>query len=72
MKVQISHDRDYKPGFLEAVKKRFVEIVDSSRLNGKGSKIGSSFSSREMGPGQNLPYRFGDAGPTPCGLMSLV
>ena len=26
MKVQISHDRDYKTGFLEAVKKRFVEI----------------------------------------------
>jgi len=26
LKVQISHDRDYKPGFLEAVKKRFLEI----------------------------------------------
>ena len=26
LKVQISFDRDYKPGFLEAVKKRFVEI----------------------------------------------
>ena len=26
MKVQISQDGDYKPGFMEAVKKRFVEI----------------------------------------------
>ncbi len=26
LKVQISRERDYKPGFLEAVKKRFVEI----------------------------------------------
>jgi hypothetical protein len=25
-KVQISQEGDYKPGFLEAVKKRFVEI----------------------------------------------
>jgi hypothetical protein len=26
LKVQISQDGEYKPGFLEAVKKRFVEI----------------------------------------------
>jgi hypothetical protein len=26
LKVQISYDGDYKPGFSEAVKKRFVEI----------------------------------------------
>ncbi len=26
LKVQISQEADYKPGFLEAVKKRFVEI----------------------------------------------
>ena len=32
LKVQISQDGDYKPGFMEAVKKRFVEIGDRLKI----------------------------------------
>ena len=41
-------------------------------LKEKGRKIGSSLIFNGMVPDQNLPYWFGDAGPTPYELTILV
>jgi hypothetical protein len=72
LKIQISQEGDYKPGFFEAMKKRFVGCWWTAQDFWKTSKISSSFIFNGTAPDQNLPHQFGDAGPTHDRFTSLV